>query len=212
MLRLKWLNWLCKLVVGTAIVSVLTLTITSFTVNMVVQQILQQFNLQGLVPDIKMSDVVSSMINGTSSKNPNQTVLHSPAPSAKEEQKQGAQSQGQSQSSEQIGSQTSPSPSPAKPDDAVGVWSQISGSESSSSGMVMSIEDFAKKKDQMSSEDKMKIFSTIASKVPEKEVQRLSTIVENGITKDEAKEMDTILQKYLKPDEYAELLTIVTKK
>ncbi|WP_442602487.1 hypothetical protein [Paenibacillus sp. KN14-4R] len=213
---LNWMKWVGKIVIGTALVTVLTLSITWYTVNMVVQEALQQFNLQGVVPEIKLTDVVSRLINGPQGGQTSSNLSSKTKKPISENVKGSTNTGGTSESQGQA--QISPSPSPGKSDDAVSVWSQINGGRANgssnqlNSGMMMSIEDFTKKKDQMSNEDKMKIFSTIVSRVPENEIQRLSTLVENGITADEAKEMETILRKYLKPAEYTEIITIITKK
>jgi hypothetical protein len=100
--------------------------------------------------------------------------------------------------------------------DAVEVWGQLgqrsgSGKANEQKDWVISTEDFAKKKDMLSSEDKMKIFTLVVSKLPQNEVQQLSTILEGGITAVEMKEVDQILQKYLKKEEYQQLLDILSK-
>jgi hypothetical protein len=128
-------------------------------------------------------------------------------------------------------SPSSPSPAPAnqanpsKPteaapdsskDDAVAVWGQVQQESGSSEtkaqkDMVISTEEFAKKKDLLTSEDKMKIFSLVVNKLPQDEVQHLSAILEDGITAVEMKEVDQILQKYLSKEEYKQLFDILNK-
>lgn len=111
---------------------------------------------------------------------------------------------------------TKPDTDRKPPDDAVAVWSRQSSSSASSSGsasddqkIVVSGEDFTKRKEQLSSENKAKIFSMLTTRVPEAEIQKISMLMEDGLTAAELKEVEQILQKYLKPDEYAQLLAMV---
>lgn len=78
-------------------------------------------------------------------------------------------------------------------------------------GLVVSSDDFAKKKAAMSSEDKMKLFSVLASKLPPEQLQRISALVEDGITADEMKQIDAILRKYLSKEDYKQILDIIQK-
>ncbi|UQZ84521.1 hypothetical protein SK3146_03776 [Paenibacillus konkukensis] len=75
--------------------------------------------------------------------------------------------------------------------------------------IVVSGEEFTKKKDQLSSADKNKIFNLLVSRVPQADMQTISGLMEDGITASELKEIEEILQKYLKPDEYAQLIAMI---
>jgi hypothetical protein len=109
------------------------------------------------------------------------------------------------------------------PEDAVAVSGRLSQSQdqSGSSGassarsaqdsLVMSTDDFAKKKAAMSSDDKMKLFSLLMNKLPPDQLQAMSAMVEDGITSDELKQLDTTLKKYLSKDEYQQILDIIQK-
>ncbi|UUZ82530.1 hypothetical protein LJK88_50795 [Paenibacillus sp. P26] len=46
----------------------------------------------------------------------------------------------------------------------------------------MSGEDFTKRKEQLSSENKAKIFSMLTTRVPEAEIQKISMLMEDGLT------------------------------
>jgi hypothetical protein len=104
----------------------------------------------------------------------------------------------------------------ASKDSAVAVWGQVKQESSSAANnaekdLVISTEEFTKKKDMLSSEDKMKIFTLVVSKLSQDEVQHLSSLLEGGITVGEMKEVDQILQKYLKKEEYQQLLDVLGK-
>ncbi|MCD1261827.1 hypothetical protein B5M42_023815 [Paenibacillus athensensis] len=96
-------------------------------------------------------------------------------------------------------------------DDAVAVMGQVHDDEAQQRELVMSTEAFAKKKEQLTSEDKMKIFSLVVAKLPQNEVQRLSALLEDGITAEELKEVDQTLHSYLTADEYKQLMEIIQK-
>jgi len=103
------------------------------------------------------------------------------------------------------------------PEDAVAVFGHQSGQAAGSGAsasedskrIVMSGEDFAKKKEQLSNEDKNKIFNMLAARVPQTEMQTISRLMEDGITAAELKQIEQLLQKYLKPEEYTQLLGLI---
>jgi hypothetical protein len=100
----------------------------------------------------------------------------------------------------------------AAPDDSVSVWKQTSDAskeEASKSDkqkeLIMSAEEFTKKKDQIDEADKVKIFTLLATRLPQTEFQQLSTYVEDGVTETEWVDIQKIVEQYLKPEEYQEL-------
>jgi hypothetical protein len=100
----------------------------------------------------------------------------------------------------------------ATPDDSVSVWNQTgeaSKQEESKTDkqqeLVMSAEEFSKKKDQIDEADKVKIFTMLAARLPQTEFQQLSTYVEDGVTEEEWVDIQKIVEQYLKPEEYKEL-------
>lgn len=137
----------------------------------------------------------------------------------------GSQAGGTSTGTGGSGSSTTPSVkegSPADknpPEDAIAVFGHQSKSSGSSAGssaasdadkrVVVSSEEFTKRKDQLSNEEKNKIFNLMVTRVPQDEMQRISQLMEDGITASELKEIEQILQKYLKPDEYNQLLGMI---
>lgn len=105
-------------------------------------------------------------------------------------------------------------------DGALPVWSQSGGSGSASGRstggdamkeLVVSSDEFQKTKDNMSNEDKMKLFSLFVSKLPANELQTISALVEDGITKEELAEINRIVEKNLSPEEYKQMVAILEK-
>lgn len=110
------------------------------------------------------------------------------------------------------------SPEPSGMPDAVAVMGELKEGQASPDPkdaqkreVVMSTDDFSKKKDALTSGDKQKIFSILVAKLPPEEVQKLSAMVEDGITAEELKEVDGKLKKYLNPAEYEQLSGILKK-
>ncbi|MCZ8517624.1 hypothetical protein O9H85_35945 [Paenibacillus filicis] len=99
------------------------------------------------------------------------------------------------------------------PEDAVAVMGRqsVSGTDAPNDDrkIVISSEEVLKRKNQLSSENKAKIFSLLSSRLPEEEIQKISLLMEDGITAGKLKEIEQILQKYLKADEYAQLLNMI---
>lgn len=99
------------------------------------------------------------------------------------------------------------------PEDAVAVWSRQSTGQGSAADeerrVVVSAEEFTKKKNELSEADKAKVFSVLASRVPAEEIQKISLLLEDGITGAELKELEQLLQKRLKPEEYSELQKLI---
>lgn len=88
--------------------------------------------------------------------------------------------------------------------DAQEVWKQ-------ERKVIISAEDVSRIRDEMSDEDKMRLFSLLAYKLPESEVQKISTMMERGLTEEEALEIQDRLKLYLTEQEYEELLTLLTQ-
>lgn len=101
------------------------------------------------------------------------------------------------------GSSSGENPDPDIWGDAKEVWKQ-------ERKVIISAEDVSRIRDEMSDEDKLRVFSLLAYKLPEAEVQVISTMIERGITEEEALEIQDRLKLYLTDQEYEELLTLLT--
>jgi hypothetical protein len=96
-------------------------------------------------------------------------------------------------------------PSVKLPNDALPAWNQnrIVNKDSikTRGNMLMSSEEFYKKKEQLSGADKMMIFNLVISKLPETEIQKISNELEVGITIENWTDIQNTVKKYLKPEE-----------
>lgn len=104
--------------------------------------------------------------------------------------------------------------------DALPVWSQSGSAQGAQSGgageqasdkTVFSSDFLSSAKDNMTNDDKVKLFTLLVSKLPASEVQSISQLMENGITQEELEQMDGIIRKHLTQEEYKQVLVILEK-
>ncbi|SEC29918.1 hypothetical protein [Paenibacillus sp. GP183] len=216
---MKLFGWLSKLLISTVLISTLSVLTAWYVVNLYVEEVIRQYQLPGLSKKIQLSDIaarLSDELNNNKSKN-NHTASSATVKGLDAIQESSA-SPGPSPSQTPKVNPANPAeatPDSAKPD-SIAVSGQVKQqSDSSKTGihkdLVMSKEEFAKKKDLLSSEDKMSIFSLVVTKLSQEEIQRFSTLLENGITADDLKEIDNILQNKLTKEEYQQLQKILGK-
>jgi hypothetical protein len=216
---MKLFGWLSRLLISTVLISTLSVLTAWYVVNLYVEEVIRQYQLPGLSKKIQFSDIASRL---SSELNINKSKDDHAASSATLNGLDAIQESSASPSPtpSQTPKGNPANPAEATPDaakvDSIEVWGQVKQeSDSSKTGiqkdLVMSTEEFAKKKDLLTSEDKMNIFSLVVSKLSQEEVQRLSTLLEDGITAEELKEVDLILQNKLKKEEYQQLLKILGK-
>jgi hypothetical protein len=227
---MKFFGWFSKLLIGTVFISSLSVLTTWYVVNLYVEEIFRQYQLPGIGKKVHFSDIAARLSEELNISKPKADQAQSTTAGKISDKLKdaGVVAEGTSNSASESDKASSPVPAPSpsmtpnggKPEagnkDAVEVWGQLgqrsgNGKADEQKELVISTEDFAKKKDMLSSEDKMKIFTLVVSKLPQNEVQQLSTILEGGITAVEMKEVDQILQKYVKKEEYQQLLDILSK-
>ncbi|MWV46202.1 hypothetical protein GRF59_21580 [Paenibacillus sp. HJL G12] len=95
------------------------------------------------------------------------------------------------------------------PDNAVPVMGQgligQSAAESQSAQdqqVLISPDDVAKKKQELTTSEKEQIFSILMTKLPQAEMQKISSAMEDGLTEDELKTIEDSISKYLSTEEY----------
>ncbi|PYI52408.1 hypothetical protein [Paenibacillus flagellatus] len=189
---MKLLGWFGKVLVTAALAACISAVTTFYLVNFYVQELLKPF--QAVLPEnkIELSEFVVKLWTQSN-------ILGQRA-------------------TPQAGKESVPQPDTGKTvttppqDDAVAAWSQTgTGEAAKKEKVVMSEEQFLTKRDKLSEEDKSAVFSMLVSRLPQEQVQHLSTMIEDGITSSELEEMKKIVEQYVQPDEYAKLMDIVNK-
>ena len=56
----------------------------------------------------------------------------------------------------------------------------------------------------------MNIFNILMTKVPQDEMQKISTAMEDGLTEDEVKEIQEVISNYVDEKEYEDLMKMLT--
>ncbi|GKS14511.1 hypothetical protein YDYSY3_55110 [Paenibacillus chitinolyticus] len=238
---MKWLGRLGRWTAGAVVMSFLSIFTTYVIVTTMVDEVLKQFQLPPIGNKLSFSQITGKLgeqfgigavgkggsvndrverIAASSSKpSPSPSPTPSAAPGGAEKPVTGSLdgSGMPSPSSSPVQGGVS-SPEPSGMPDAVAVMGELKEGQASRDpkdaqkrDVVMSTDDFSKKKDALSSGDKQKIFSILVAKLPAEEVQKLSAMVEDGITAEELKEVDSKLKKYLNSTEYEQLSGILKK-
>lgn len=224
---MRLLLWLTKTAVTAIVTSLICIAATFYTVNTYVNLLLDQYNIQRPAnAGINWSQFVAYMgkqwggaASGT--KAPvigGEDVPVAAAPQRPEEGKADGRTStgsGSSESSEPTGGTDTPGQGTnterRPPEDAVAVWSQQSGESSAAAEdqkIVMTGEEFTKKKNELTSEQKDKVLSVISS-MPASDILAISTMMEDGITAAEMREIEQLMKKHLKAEDYEELLSII---
>jgi hypothetical protein len=105
-------------------------------------------------------------------------------------------------------SQIVSNPTPAQEPEAIPVMSQV---VEQSEELLFSAEELNDKKQNITAEDRMEIYSLMITKVPADQVQKISYLLEDGFTMDELIQASMILQSYLDETEYAKLIEMLMK-
>lgn len=203
---MKFILWLGKLTIATCFITTITLYATWMAVQTYVDKLLAHYQLADSMNKIQFSDFLAGLGGSVN-------ILEQPA-SRKEAVPRpdtGIKAP-TSISGEEQPADSRPNPyEEPKGDDAVAVWSQNRSGSEQQKKVIVTTEEFQKTKDTISNEDKMKLFSMLVSRLPQEELQTLSTLVEDGITEKELEEINGIVEKHLKPEEYKELIAILEK-
>ncbi|MFC6232459.1 hypothetical protein ACFQI7_32225 [Paenibacillus allorhizosphaerae] len=223
---MKWITWMMKLAVSTVITSLCCVAMTFFAVNTYVDMLLDQYHIERPASQqLSWNQFAGRFMSQFSAfAGQDGAALGKTAEKPKDlAVSAGTSGSGNPSSTSETGSKQSkdgdnPTSKGAEgerkpPEDAVAVWSRQSTGQGSAADeerrVVVSAEEFTKKKNELSETDKAKVFSVLANRVPAEEIQKISLILEDGITGGELKELEQLLQKRLKPEEYSELQKLI---
>lgn len=101
------------------------------------------------------------------------------------------------------------------PEDAVAVMGQPAEEDTADAAgedqqLVMTPGAMSEMKDSIPEEDKVGIFNILMTKLPQEEMQAISTAMEDGLTEAEVKEIQEVIAKYVNQDEYELLMKMLT--
>ncbi|BFH71661.1 hypothetical protein J27TS7_56550 [Paenibacillus dendritiformis] len=105
------------------------------------------------------------------------------------------------------GKKASDPPKEEPGDGALPVMGGISsGDAAERERVVISPDALSRNKEEIPASNKEQLFATLMKKLPQEEMQRLSTLMEDGLTAAELTEAEQILAKYLNDEEYGQML------
>lgn len=221
---MKLIAWFSKIVIGTVLITSITMFTTWYVVNMYVEDIFRQYQIPALGKKIQFNEFAARLVGELNivmhkdgGKQAAPQDIPTPTKAVPSPNPSGSQSSPSSSSRDDlpvggINSEGGGDASQGVKDDAVAVMGRARTEEDGQKKeLVLSTEDFAKKKEALSSDDKMKIFSLVVAKLPQTEVQTLSALLEDGITTEELTEVNSTLKKYLSEKELKQLTDILSK-
>ncbi|TBL77444.1 hypothetical protein [Paenibacillus thalictri] len=220
---MKLLKWMSKLILQTTFIIVLCTATTFTAIQVYVNELLKQFNMSAAIKPVMPSDLFhgwSDRFTAFASRKPPEKPSITTGSSAVSAPVESTAKQPEPQEQNTPREQQGKSTEQSAPTDAVAVWSQTSASGDGlkkqdaleqHKRVVVTGEEVSKLKETMSSEDKLRLFTLLANRLPQTEMQNISKIAEDGITTSEMKELEQIVKQYLQSDEYNELMSIINK-
>ncbi len=224
---MKILGWLTKMAVAAVFIAAVTIYATWTAVGTYLEKVLAHYQIGGDMQSIGFLDFVEKMGTGLNIMNQSVSAKDdkpvyggtglTPVGSANSGNEGGAGGTISSRE-EKEGSINSGASGSGGMADALPVWSQSGSAQGAQSGgtgeqekTLFSSDFLSSTKDNMSNDDKVKLFTLLVSKLPAAEVQSISQLMENGITQEELVQLDKIIRRHLTQEEYKQVVAILEK-
>ncbi|WP_410512900.1 hypothetical protein PaeBR_23655 [Paenibacillus sp. BR2-3] len=191
-----------KRALGVLLISVLASSLsvltTGFVVNAYIQSVLSSFDMKLDSPVSGITGILSS-ITGSDNKSKSTETTES--------------------SGDSSGSGQSEPGDDKSLEDALPVMGEAAEEAVTSEGqsgsaldqqLVMTPEAMRDLKENLPSEEKVDIFNILMTKLPQEEMQKISTAMEDGLTESEVKEIQEVIAKYVDKEEYDVLMKMLT--
>lgn len=198
----------CLIVVLASTLSILT---TGVVVNAYIQSVLARFDIKVDSPAPGFSGMIRSIIGMDEPAGKATATSKEATPSVEKQDKGNTQQSPSNKSEEPVEEKV--------PGDALpvmgGISSETSSTEAQDSSaldqqVVMTPEDIGDLKDKLPTAEKVNIFNILMAKLPQDEMQKISTAMEDGLTKEEVQELQQVIAKYVDPDEYESIMKMLT--
>jgi hypothetical protein len=205
---MKMVNWLTRAIITAAIMTSISVATTWVMVNAYVQQLMKEFGQTAVIQPIAFTDVLIALTSGTGRAV--RSDGQEQATALTQEQGKLDGEEGTPAVGGDAGVKEYPVPEHALP--VMGQAGQAEGpAAASEEELYISMDDLNEKKDSISQEDRLEIFTILITKLPADEVQSISTLLEDGFTADEMKTASVILKQHLTEDEFQNLIGILMK-
>lgn len=198
----------CLIVVLASTLSILT---TGVVVNAYIQSVLAGFDIKVDSPGPGLGGMIKSIIGMDSQTNTTKTNKEATTGSTVNKDKDNSKDTPANDKGEPVEEKA--------PEDALPVMGQASNESSTNENqsgsskdqkLVMTPEALGDFKDNLPSAEKVNIFNILMSKLPQDEMQKISTAMEDGLTEDEVKELQQVIARYVDPDEYESIMKMLT--
>ncbi|MFD2672182.1 hypothetical protein [Marinicrinis sediminis] len=202
---MRWIKRGIKAMLFCIMVSLVSSTASIYAVQWYIEEQLMKWNLNLSGDTVQVGDLLTGL-----------TQQWMPSTSDRTEQWARQVGEEQARLDDPIPADTESEPveqeqSEPEGQDALPVFSSGTVQHGEEDEVIISTEDFHDTKDKLSAEDKMQIFSMLITKLPQEELQTLSTYMENGITTSEFIAMKELIGTYVSPEELDELLSLIEK-
>ncbi|WGU93355.1 spore coat protein [Paenibacillus dendritiformis] len=165
----------------------ITIATTAVVVDRYIQAALNTFQIPIERPSLTLTTMWGELFGGGGKAQPDNSKETPQAPAA--------------------GKKASDPPQEEPGDGALPVMGGISSAEAAErERVVISPDALSRNKEEIPPSDKELLFATLMKKLPQEEMQRLSTLMEDGLTAAELTEAEQILAKYLNDEEYGQML------
>ncbi len=207
---MRLLGWFSKILISVLLISFLSIFTTAYMVDLYINRFLEQWNLgETIKPAIDAEDYLSKLVN------PSQIWDHDDAvdPIEDEEILNQDRTNKDTDPGLPVFNQGQVTDTDIQQEDALG--GQRDSSEGDISGLkdtlVMSAQEFNEKRKKLTNQDKSEIFSIVITKLPQKELQNMSLLLEDGITEEELADFVDVMNAYLEKEEVDKLIAILNK-
>jgi len=191
---MKWLQWMSKMFVVTLFATVISIVTTWLMVDLYAEQILKEFKLEDVRSQVQLLDVLAHLSEKAEGKD---VQLPTDSSEAEETRSDGCGDSDQDRDGTGSGSLTGQG-------DAVAVWGQAMNLNE----LVISADEFNQVKDELSGEDKIKIFSILSSQMTDDLMMKLSVMLEGGLTRGELIELEQLMKELLNEEQFNEIMSI----
>ena len=213
---MRLLLWIGKRLAAAVLISTIAVMTAWYSVNAYMESLLRYFNLDPAQINVTMTDMLAQASKDWKAANSRQAQSPREAGFLGGEESgnrtaDADQDVGGGRNLEEDGAASDTEA--ASPDDAVAVWGRISeAQEAGGQGdeLVLTLEQFDQVKNEISNEDKLRIFA-IVSKLPQESIQELSVYMENGVTQEELVLIREMLENFLTKEQFDELMQIMQK-
>jgi hypothetical protein len=204
---MKFIGWLSKVILSVLLISTLTVFTTGWVVNAYIKTMLASYNIQLPGESFGLGTMLQGMIGVTAKDT---EVVKEVKEVTEKEEDPSEPDVDQVPSDEEAPADALPVMGESYTEEAADAEQQEQQEQLGQDQKVaVTVDEMARKKDDLIASDKEEIFNILMTKVPQEQIQEITVAMENGLTEQELKQVENTLSEYLNKDEYAKLITLL---